>query len=74
MESTKQLTSLQLELVKLFDFQTSKKQLLEIKGLLADYFAKNTTKKMDDFLLENNLDLDEFVEETKDQHLRSKYD
>ena len=34
MESTKQLTNLQLELIKLFDFQTSKKQLLEIKRLI----------------------------------------
>ena len=34
------LTSLQLELLKVYSFNPSKKDLLEVKSLLGNYFAK----------------------------------
>ncbi len=35
------LTELQLELLKIFSYQISQEQLLDIKKLLANYFANN---------------------------------
>ena len=36
---TKRLTNLQIELIKLFEYQVDDRQLLEIKDILAQYFA-----------------------------------
>ncbi len=35
------LTELQLELLKMFSYQINQEQLLDIKKLLANYFANN---------------------------------
>jgi hypothetical protein len=35
------LTELQLDLLKMFSYQLSQEQLLDIKKLLANYFANN---------------------------------
>ena len=39
------LTELQLELLKMFSYGLNQEQLLDIKKLLADYFANNVTEK-----------------------------
>ena len=52
---TKKLTNLQIELIKLFEYQVEDRQLLEIKDLLARYFADEATKAMDNLWQENGL-------------------
>ena len=41
------ITNLQLELMKIFSFQLEEKQLLEVKNILAKYFAEKATTEMD---------------------------
>lgn len=43
----KPLTNLQLELLKLYSVNLSDKELLEIKQLIANYFANKATEEMD---------------------------
>lgn len=43
----KPLSNLQLELLKIFSFNLEESQLLEIKELLASYFAQKATEEMD---------------------------
>lgn len=43
----KPLTNLQLELLKLYSFDISEEQLLEIKRMLANYFAEKAADEMD---------------------------
>ena len=40
MQATKTLSNLQLELLRVFSFELSEAELLEIKALLADHFVK----------------------------------
>ena len=47
MNLTKPLTNLQLELLKLYQFQLNEKQLKEIKDLLSKYFAESASDEMD---------------------------
>ena len=47
MEATKKLTNLQIELLKLFQYNLPDTQLAEIKNMLAKYFAKTATGEMD---------------------------
>ena len=44
----KKLTNLQVELLKLFAYDLSDEQLLEIKALLANYFAEKASDRMDE--------------------------
>ena len=44
---TKRLTNLQIALIKLLEYQVDDRQLLEIKDILAQYFAAEATKGMD---------------------------
>jgi hypothetical protein len=46
-EVNNKLTNLQLELLKLFQFELDDKQLLEIRTLLAKYFAERGSAGMD---------------------------
>jgi hypothetical protein len=39
------LTNLQLELLKVFTYQLPEEELLEVKRLLADFFAKRLTDR-----------------------------
>lgn len=41
------LTNLQLELLRVFSYDLEEEQLLEIKSLLANYFADKATAEMD---------------------------
>lgn len=43
----KPLTNLQLELLKIYSFDIDEEQLLEIKNLLAKYFAEKATSEAD---------------------------
>lgn len=49
------LTNLQLELIKLFSYNLDEKQLLEVKSLLAKYFADKATREMDKIWEEKEL-------------------
>jgi hypothetical protein len=73
MDKVNQLTNLQLELLKLFNYQTSKEQLSDIKSLLSSYFAKNATDKFDLFWDKKKWNK-KVVENIKNEHLRTKYE
>lgn len=61
----KPLTNVQLELLKLFSLNVSENQLLEIKKVLAKYFASKATEEMDKLWVENN-----WTNETMDNWLK----
>lgn len=73
MEATKKLSNLQLELLRVFSFELSEEQLVEIRGLLADYFANNVSGEMD-ALFEVNQWGEEKIEEWSKEHMRTKYE
>ena len=73
MEATKKLTNLQLELLRVFSFELSEEQLLEIRALLADYFANKVSADMD-ALFEENQWGEEKIEEWSKEHMRTKYE
>lgn len=73
MESTKKLSNLQLELLRVFSFDLSEKQLLEIRGLLANYFANKVSEEMDS-LFDSNQWGEEKIEEWSKEHMRTNYD
>jgi len=54
MEKVGKLTNVQLELLKLFQYNLPDSQLVEIKNMLAKYFAKTATDEMDKLWEENN--------------------
>jgi hypothetical protein len=66
------LTNLQIELIKLFNYQLEEKQLIEVKTLLARYFAAEATKEMDK-LWEQNSWSNETMNEWANEHLRTPY-
>ena len=66
------LTNLQLELVKIFSRDVSDKQLIDIKTLLANYFAEQATVEMDRLWEENNWS-EETMEAWAHEHLRTPY-
>lgn len=43
MQTKTPLTNLQIELLKLFDYELSEEQLIEIRKLLSTYFAEKAT-------------------------------
>ncbi len=56
MRTGKGLTNLQLEILKVFNYELPDSQLLELKNLLAKYFAGQATNEMDRLWEENNWD------------------
>ena len=66
------LTPLQVELVKTFARPVSEKQVLEIRQLLADYFARQLDKAVDQLAEEQNWTPD-VADEWLGQHLRTPY-
>lgn len=66
------LTNLQIELIRLFDYQVSDNQIIEIKDLLAKYFADVATSEMDK-LWEENQWTNETMESWTNEHLRTPY-
>lgn len=69
MDTTNKLSNIQIELLKLFPYNLSDKQLMEIKNLLAKYFAKSATEEMDKLWNENNWN-DTTMKNWADEHLR----
>ncbi len=65
------LSNLQLELVKLFRYELSDEQLLEIRRLLARYFAQKVTDEMSQLWEEKGWS-DETIEEWKNEKMRSR--
>lgn len=64
--SSSKLTNLQLELLKLFSYQLNEQDLLDVKNLLARYFANKATQEMDNFWETHHLDeatMEEWLEE-----------
>jgi hypothetical protein len=66
------LTNLQLELLKVFSYQLNQQQLIDIKNLLANYFAEQATQEMDKLWEENNWD-DNTMTSWANEHLRTPY-
>ncbi len=54
MEAIGKLTNVQIELLKLFQYNLPENQLAEIKNMLAKYFAKTASAEMDKLWDENN--------------------
>lgn len=69
-QSTNRLTNLQLELIKLFNYNLSQAQLLEVKDLLSKYFSDKATNEMDRIWEEkglSNVTMDSWLNE----HMRT---
>lgn len=73
MEKAKRLSNLQLELIKVFSFDLDENQILEIKDLLAKYFADKATEEMDKLWEEQGWN-EQTIEEWSKEHLRTKYE
>lgn len=71
MASTGSITNLQAEMLKLFQYDLSEKQLMEIKSMLSKYFAKTATEEMDRLWEENSWDNDT-MKGWANEHLRKK--
>jgi hypothetical protein len=69
---TKKLTNLQIELIKLFEYQVEDSQLLEIKDMLARYFAAEATKEMDKLWQQNDW-TNETMKEWSQTYMRTPY-
>lgn len=63
----KPLTKLQIELLKIYSFDISDAQLMEIKELLSKYFANKASDEMD-LLWDKN----QWSNETMDEWLKDK--
>jgi hypothetical protein len=71
MEAIGKLTNVQIELLKLFQYNLPEKQLAEIKNMLAKYFAETATVEMDKLWAENNWTNDE-MKQWANENLRKK--
>jgi hypothetical protein len=67
------LSNLQLELLKTFSRPLPENQILEIKEILSDYFAKKVDDEMDKLFEENKWEVNEKVNEWKGEHMRTPY-
>lgn len=67
------LSNLQLELLKTFSRPLPENQILEIKEILSDYFAKKVDAEMDKLFEENKWEVNEKVNEWKGEHMRTPY-
>ncbi len=63
---------MQIELIKLFEYQVEDSQLLEIKDMLARYFAAEATKEMDKLWQQNEWS-NETMKEWSQTHMRTPY-
>lgn len=72
MSAPQKLTNLQIELLKVFSHPLSEEQLLEVKDLLAAYFAEKASDEMDR-LWEAKGWSDETMQEWATTHLRTPY-
>lgn len=73
MQQSQGLSNLQLELLKLYAFNIPENQLMEIRKLLANYFAKQIDEEMDEFWGKKGFDKST-IEKWKQTHMRTPYD
>lgn len=66
------LTELQLELVKTFSRPLPEDQVLEIRQLLADYFARKVDEEVDRLFEERGYD-ERTIDEWLNTHMRTPY-
>jgi len=66
------ITNLQIELMKVFSYELSEIELLEIKELLSSYFAKKATNEIDRLWEENNWS-NEIMDKWLSDHNRVEY-
>ncbi len=72
MVTTAKLSNLQLELIKMFSFQLSDSQLVEIRDILTKYFAENASNEMDKLWTSHNW-TNETMDNWTNEHLRTQY-
>ena len=60
MPPDQKLSSLQLELLKVYSFNPSEEELLEIRTMLAKYFAGKLIEKVDEKVKEKNYTAKDF--------------
>ncbi|WAC09517.1 hypothetical protein [Dyadobacter pollutisoli] len=65
------LSNLQIELLKLYPYSVSEKELADIRKMLADYFAEKIDNQMSQLWDKNDWN-DQTIETWKSEHLRSK--
>ena len=68
---TKKLSNLQIELLKVFSYDLSDVQLLDIKILLSNYFAQKASDRMDELWEEKGWTV-ETMKEWGNEHMRSQ--
>jgi len=71
MQTSGRLTNLQVELLKIFQYDLPENQLLDIKNMLAKYFAETARNEMDK-LWESADWSDETMKEWTNEHLRKE--
>jgi hypothetical protein len=71
MNSSDRLTNLQIELLKLFQYDLEESQLKDIRSLLAKYFAQTASAEMDK-LWEQEGWSNETMEQWANERLRKK--
>lgn len=72
MKPSSGLTNLQLELLKVFSVELDDSQLLDIRKLLADYFAKKATEGIDKLWDDNKWD-QSTIEKWSQEQMRTPY-
>lgn len=71
MKTTEKLSNMQIELINMFNYNLSTKQLIDVKDVLSDYFAKQVTTQIDDYFEKNSLD-NSTIEKWSKEHMRKK--
>lgn len=66
------LNNAQLEILKLFKYEMSEDELLEIKQLLSEYLAQKLMKEIEKESVEKGY-TPEIIESWKDEHFRTQY-
>ena len=66
------LTNLQLELLKVFNYDLNQQQLTDIRDLLANYFAEQATREMDKLWEQQGWDENTMIEWAS-EHIRQPH-
>jgi hypothetical protein len=69
MATRKQLSNLQLELLKLYSIPLSESELLEVKQVLAQHFANRLSKHVDDIWQRKGLTKNDMEQWLRDENL-----
>lgn len=73
MSAAKKMTNLQLEILKIFNYELPDNQLIEIRDILSTYFAKKASDEMDRLWEENNWS-DKTMDDWSHERMRTKYE